>query len=208
MLLIRSKIYDLTGQNLCIDGNSISTYTVYTIPLLATIQKYGMTVNNVAVPGASTSVIAGTAATRTDSKIAQGKLNFLLLFEGTNELRGNGAGNSALLFKQYCLARRTAGWIIVACVPPPLYIDGDISSTSRYLEYADILRKEWRTYANMLIDFQKGIPQLSLPDGSSDPVFFPDRIHPVEASGLLMGVYAGRRLQRVPVRPGLSVGGY
>jgi hypothetical protein len=176
------------------DGNSLTVGAPNGgdyLTQLVTLLGYQWSSINFGVVGQTTTQMAADAATQIDPLIFDGHQKHILgAWEFTNEL-GNGviAVTAYANYVAYCLARKVAGWKIVAFTVLPASNAGIIVSfeTSRQTVNTSI-RANWPTFADALADVAAN-PNIG-PAGSETNVTYyaGDNIH-LNATGY--GIVAG-----------------
>lgn len=202
----------LSNANILFDGNSWTNYGAPCFPgesygsgdkypdillTLAPFNTNGATITNLATSGQTTAqMISGgacamdgsgtrsAATTFIDSRLSLTRLNVLFALEVGNDLFFNGNVTDAYnRIKDYCLARRAAGWRVV--VGTPLYrLYAGTSTTpggdtwAQYNVKIDqvcaLMRDNWTTFADAFADLN-AIPQFSDPTNTT---YFVDGVHP------------------------------
>jgi len=144
-----------TKVNLICDGNSLTFGTGSTAgndypSQLRTLLGSGYWVTNVGVGGKTTAqMISGGAATVDTRQDSWNPRNWLIAWEGTNQLPVSTAEESYDLLVQYCQERRAAGAnkIIVGTMLP-----ADGRSEVERQEYNDLIRTNWDSFADAFAD--------------------------------------------------------
>ena len=103
--------------------------------------------------------------------------NVLVFWEGTNELVVNKATPEAAheAIKQFCLARRKAGWKKIAVMTVlPRETGGDFEA--RRIALNQLLRNNWKGYADALIDVG-GNTDIGQEGENTNKEFYSDGVH-------------------------------
>jgi lysophospholipase L1-like esterase len=166
---------ELQSANIVCDGNSI-TANGYPSLLAADpfISGKSATVTNLGVSGQHTGQMQADAVTQVDSLISPTRPNILIAWEISNDLYfGRTAQEAIARFRDYCLARKSAGWkvVILSCLDRNQVTDTGVQPA----EYRQIINAanalllaSWAEFADQIVDVRKvaGISGLeNLPDG-------------------------------------------
>jgi lysophospholipase L1-like esterase len=159
----------LNGANIIFDGNSLTAglgstggndYPAQLIASLTALGITGITYQNFGVSSQTTQMMAADAAAQVDTQKRAGVENILFAWEVGNDIYFNGnAATAETDFKNYCLARKAAGWkvIIIGLTPRNQSTDfGDtISSYNAKLLAADTwLKANYATFADAFVDIR------------------------------------------------------
>jgi len=135
--------------------------------------RFGLTLgynNNVSTMGGIAEIESRSAAL--DATIIPDVANILVLLIGVND-RLSAAATIHSDLSSYCTDRQTAGWYVALCTEIIGTSDG---WDTTYLEYNTLIRANWESYADRLIDLGAN-PLLS--SWSLD--YYKDTLHPNEA---------------------------
>ncbi len=135
-------------------------------------------VKNFGVGGQSTANMIADAVTQIDPLISATGGNILTMWEITNQAHGSSTVAQIYdLTRQYCLARRAAGWKVIVFTAVPR--EGSLGSRNiaqfnqRLNEVNTLVRAGWRDWANALFDV-RAMPEFSTMNST---YFLPDKIH-------------------------------
>jgi lysophospholipase L1-like esterase len=169
------------------DGNSItqSVYgpeTSYPQQLENQLSQlgYGVKVMNVAVWGRTSAHMLNNALWQVDRLYEPTRLNLLIAMEGGNHIYFGATPQVAYAtFAKYCMARRDAGYRVIAIDTFPRangYFPGDdrvAAYAADLLEYNRLIRTHWRDFADDYFD-----ARLNLPELNTQPPYMNDGVHP------------------------------
>jgi lysophospholipase L1-like esterase len=143
--------------DLVLDGNSLVAFMTQSgnSSAYATLGGGGRTKQNFGVSAQTTSDMLADAVSQIDSQYAPSKI--LIAWEVRNDIYfGASAEIAVARLRQYCLARRTVGYRILAigCLPtiatPPSYSVQDFYA--RLTEANRLMRRDWRNYCDGWVD--------------------------------------------------------
>ncbi len=156
---------------------------------------------NISKGGITTQGLTDLAATSIDPLLKRSTGRSVLVFwEGTNELVVNKAtalaANEAI--KQFCLARRKAGWKkIVVITVLPRDAGGDFES--RRVALNQILRDHYTEYADVLVDLSVNT-DIGLVDCEKKREFYPDGVHTnAKANGIIAEIVSSKLIELLKV---------
>jgi acyl-CoA thioesterase I len=170
------------------DGNSItqSVYgpeTSYPRQLAQRLNALGYAVEvlNFGVSGQTTAHMLHDALWQVDRAYDPTRLNLLIAMEGGNHmLFGATPAAAAATFAKYCLARRAAGYKVVAIDTfprdhgyPPGYDRPQRDYAADLLTYNNLIRTQWPDFADWYFD-----GRLQLPEFDMRPPYMDDGVHP------------------------------
>lgn len=119
---------------------------------------------------------------------------WVIIWEGTNHLYwGHSVAENYAEHVAYCLERKAAGIdrVFVGTIISREPNNAQYSFAQRH-EFNDLLRQNWRSFADGLLDFD-AIPQLGADDAWANTDYFRDGVHLADAgSALVAGYVAGR----------------
>jgi lysophospholipase L1-like esterase len=142
---------------------------------------YAVQVVNLGVSVQTTAHMLNDAVRQVDRLYAPDRLNLLIAMEGGNHIYFGATPQVAYMtFAKYCMARREAGYQVIAIDTfprangyPPGYDRVDVYAAD-LLEYNRLIRGNWRDFADHYFDARLALPEFDL--GST--YYLPDRIHP------------------------------
>ncbi len=169
------------------DGNSItqSVYgaeTSYPQQLKQQLNDrgYGVEVVNLGVSGQTTAHMLNDAVPQVDWLYEPTRLNLLIAMEGGNHIYFGATPQVAYAtFVKYCMARRDAGYKVIAIDTFPRangYFPGydRVEAYAADLqEYNRLIRTNWRDFADAYFD-----ARLHLPELNTRPPYMNDGVHP------------------------------
>lgn len=182
----------LTTGMFCGNGQTWSRQAALQIPGLSrwyTICRGGITTPQLAtLAGAS---VDGLLTRATGRKV-------LVFWEGTNDLVVNRATAAAAhdAIRQFCLARRQAGWdkvVVLTVLPRAAGPDFE----ARRLELNGLLRQNYREYAAALVDLDT-VPEIGRPGCETNQTYFVDGVHLNKAGNALVAAVVAKTLQPLP----------
>lgn len=202
ILTISNKTNYINNANIYVDGNSISagqgstsnnSYPEQLERLYPLFKNYFSSINNYAVGGQTTLDMISDAPTQIDPLFISGKNNILLAWEIRNDMVVNYPTPQEAVnnFKTYCLGRKTANpdlKIITATVLPSWYnsYSGDTTATgynllkSNTLIVNQLLREQYTSFCDYLIDFETITDFGLYPANEQDGYVFNTSIRPIE----------------------------
>ncbi len=149
---------------------------------------------NISKGGITTQGLTEMAPVAVDAQLKRSTgRSVLVLWEGTNELVVNKATAEAAneAIKQFCLARRKAGWkkIIVMTILPR---DAGGDFEARRIALNQIMRDHYTEYADALVDLSTNT-NIGLADCEKKREFYPDGVHTsAKANGIIAEMVAAK----------------
>jgi lysophospholipase L1-like esterase len=207
------------------DGNSITYGAIYAAAQFNTDYPYqlgyqlnqqglNVTVANVGVNGQSTitltngavSAMVTDAVSQVDALFDPNVLNICIAWEGGNEIYYtepdvNRVQNAYKAMRDYCLLRQSKGFYVVVMDNLPRangFYPGSANIASYaadLLAYNELIRQNWRDFANSYIDTRKYLPQL-IPNG----FYMTDGVHPTPDANVLIANCVISHLRCIPIR--------
>lgn len=172
---VRSNFY-----NLIFDGDSLTAFEGYVtiVRVIQTEKGDTLTVVNYAVPGQDILMMISDAPTQVDTPTNKNKpLNILSCWAGTNHIGFNRALGSTThdTLKSYCQARRAYGFkvMVTTCLPR---LDFDTSQEAQRTIFNNLIRTEWASYADALVDVASD-PIMGAVATTSNKLYYADGIH-------------------------------
>jgi hypothetical protein len=154
-------------------------------PALALDTMSGVVGNNFAVPGNRIEDIAARAA-QVDSLVASGRKYVLSVMTGSNDFQywGTLTGISPAAFvqklKDYCLARRAAGWTVVVCTVLPHTGGSTHTAFNTWRDSVNTAIRADNSFYDVLCDWRVDAGLDTAPT-SPDASLYVDYIHPSDA---------------------------
>lgn len=144
----------------------------------------GVLVRNVAVSGQTWPELLADAAEEVDGAFSETRRrNIVVVWAAANDLATGFTGEEAAAnARRYCEGRRRAGYTVVLLTMFPLQppeVDPDYER--QRLAYNALLRREWRAYADALVDVA-GDERLGDSSGPERAEYFLDVVH-LDAAG-------------------------
>lgn len=185
-------IQDYTNANFVFDGNGLTlggTGGAVPYPTLlsqkAPLNSNGTDFTNLGVSGQTTQQMIDDAVAQVDALIVADVRNILFAWEIAEDIYVNGDVNAAFTrFKNYCLARRAAGWkVIVLNLTPRSQTTAFGDSPSQFqtkLNNANaLLAAQWTDFSDGFVDLLQDASLATL-----SGTYFPDNIHPSTAGNV------------------------
>jgi lysophospholipase L1-like esterase len=194
------------AQIIC-DGNSI-TQSVYgpetsyprQLEDLLNRSGYGVAVLNIGVSGQATAHMLNDAVRQIDRRYDPTRPNLLIAKEGGNHIYyGATVQEAYAAFAAYCAARRNAGFQVIAIDTFPRkngYFPG-YDRVDAYaadlLEYNQLVRLNWRDFADWYFDARRLLPEFD-----TRPPYMDDGVHPsIDGNARLAAVMAEFLIQNL-----------
>jgi lysophospholipase L1-like esterase len=207
----------VTGQVVC-HGDSltwganassgIGTATGPVYPgVLAAKLGTALRVTNLGTGGWTISMMTNEASQKVDPLFDPSlKENILIIFGGTNDLGGwhQTADATYQRLVAYCNARKALHpWKILVLTPPmaaypKVYPD---HFDQKMVQYDSLIRKNWRTFADGIIDIQAD-PRFGVPGAEHNPTYFSakDYTHLTDAGYEIVGTDAYKAVKRLTAK--------
>ena len=192
------KDFSLQNSFIAVDGNSISTEVYgnpgYVRALCLRLNSLGYNVTfdvSQPVSGQTTIAMINDGAATIDPLLKPTLTNILIINEGGNDIYYGATPEQAeRRMRDYCLARKLAGWFVVVIDTWPRgngYPPGN-SNTAQYaaaiLEYNKLVRCRWNEYANLYFDARLHVPEIQ---PNTAYMTAPDVTHPNTDGCCLIG---------------------
>jgi hypothetical protein len=187
-----------TSRILVCDGDSITDdqpydYPDYAAPLIganAAVDAAAYRIYNVSVSGETVATMNTNAPTVVDPKYDSTKaVNIYSVLGGTNDIRNGGSPSSAAAtYGTLCSGRRAVGFKVIAwtLLPAGFYNQAQLTP-ARVAAFNAIVRANWTSYADVLIDIQGQDLQLGSAYSGDDKSYFTDGVHPCPTDSQLVG---------------------
>jgi lysophospholipase L1-like esterase len=181
-----------TKVNLICDGNSLTFGTGSTAgndypSQLRDLLGSGYWVTNVGVGGKSTaSMISGGAETVDTRQDSWNPRNWLIAWEGTNQLVISTAQAAYDLMVQYCQERRAAGAdkIIVGTMLP-----AEFTTEEKRQQYNTLIRTNWASFADAMADVGDD-PTIGQEGDNLNLTYYTDETHMTDAGyAIVAGIF-------------------
>jgi lysophospholipase L1-like esterase len=164
-------------------------------------------VTNLGTGGWTISMMTNEASQKVDPLFNPSlKQNVLIIFGGTNDLGGwhQTADTTYQRLVAYCNARKAAHpWKILVITPPmaayPKVYPDDFDQ--KMVQYDDLIRKNWRTFADGIIDVQAD-PRFGVPGAEHNPVYFSakDFTHLTDTGYKIVGTDAYKAVKKLTTK--------
>jgi lysophospholipase L1-like esterase len=189
--------------NLVFDGDSLtwghSSKGGQTYPR-QTAEGIYATVYNFGVSGQGSSAMLADAVTQVDAVYEAGKQNFVLAMIGTNDILTGGAPSTTYNnIKAYHDGRRAAGFKTLAfTITPRTGGTDDAGHNTRRLAVNDLIRANWTTFADALVDVASD-PIVGNLANTTNTTYFSDQTHFTNAGYAIIAKLARAELRKLGI---------